>query len=151
MKLKDIKLFKRKDADSKQKRSLKRSHFIELFAGIFVIIFLNVIGNYIYTRFDLTSEKRYTLSKATKRLLKDIDETVLVRVYLEGNELPPDFVRLQNETKEMLNQFRAYNKYVEYEFVNPTDFDDPKEQQVFYQKLSLHFHQLQLLHHFLQL
>lgn len=136
MKLKDIKLFKRKDADSKQKRSLKRSHLIELFAGIFVIIFLNVIGNYIYTRFDLTSEKRYTLSKATKRLLKDIDETVLVRVYLEGNELPPDFVRLQNETKEMLNQFRAYNKYVEYEFVNPTDFDDPKEQQVFYQKLA---------------
>ena len=136
MKLKDIKLFKRKDADSKQKRSLKRSHLIELFAGIFVIIFLNIIGNYIYTRFDLTSEKRYTLSKATKRLLKDIDETVLVRVYLEGNELPPDFVRLQNETKEMLNQFRAYNKYVEYEFVNPTDFDDPKEQQVFYQKLA---------------
>lgn len=136
MKLKDIKLFKRKEADSKQKRSLKRSHLIELFAGIFVIIFLNVIGNYIYTRFDLTSEKRYTLSKATKRLLKDIDETVLVRVYLEGNELPPDFVRLQNETKEMLNQFRAYNKYVEYEFVNPTDFDDPKEQQVFYQKLA---------------
>lgn len=136
MKLKDIKLFKRKDAGSKQKRSLKRSHLIELFAGIFVIIFLNVIGNYIYTRFDLTSEKRYTLSKATKRLLKDIDETVLVRVYLEGNELPPDFVRLQNETKEMLNQFRAYNKYVEYEFVNPTDFDDPKEQQVFYQKLA---------------
>lgn len=136
MKLKDIKLFKRKDAGSKQKRSLKRSHLIELFAGIFVIIFLNVIGNYIYTRFDLTSEKRYTLSKATKRLLKDIDETVLVRVYLEGNELPPDFVRLQNETKEMLNQFRAYNKYVEYEFVNPTDFDDPKAQQVFYQKLA---------------
>lgn len=136
MKLKDIKLFKRKDADSKQKRSLKRSHLIELFATIFVIIFLNIIGNYIYTRFDLTSEKRYTLSNATKRLLKDIDETVLVRVYLEGNELPPDFVRLQNETKEMLNQFRAYNKYVEYEFVNPTDFDDPKEQQVFYQKLA---------------
>lgn len=136
MKFKDIKFFKRKDTDSKQKRSLKRSHLIELFAAIFVIIFLNIIGNYIYTRFDLTSEKRYTLSNATKRLLKDIDETVLVRVYLEGNELPPDFVRLQNETKEMLNQFRAYNKYIEYEFVNPTDFDDPKEQQVFYQKLA---------------
>lgn len=136
MKFKDIKLFKRKDTDSKQKRSLKRSHLIELLAAIFVIIFLNIIGNYIYTRFDLTSEKRYTLSNATKRLLKDIDETVLVRVYLEGNELPPDFVRLQNETKEMLNQFRAYNKYIEYEFVNPTDFDDPKEQQVFYQKLA---------------
>lgn len=136
MKLKDIKLFKEKNPESKQKRSLKRSHIIEVVAAIFIIIFLNIIGNYLYVRFDLTSEKRYTLSKATKRLLKGIDETVLVRVYLEGNELPPDFVRLQNETKEMLNQFRAYNKYIEYEFVNPTDFDDPKEQKVFYQKLA---------------
>ena len=36
----------------------------------------------------------------------------------------------------MLNQFRAYNKNVQYEFVNPNSFEDPKERQVFYQKLA---------------
>ncbi|MCQ2295175.1 MAG: gliding motility-associated ABC transporter substrate-binding protein GldG [Bacteroidales bacterium] len=119
----------------KNKKDLKRSHWIELCAGILIVIFLNVIGHYIFGRLDLTSEKRYTLSKSTKKLLKNVDEPLLYRVYLEG-EFPADFKRLQNETKEMLNQFRAYNKNIEYEFVNPNNFDDPQERQVFYQKLA---------------
>lgn len=119
----------------KNKKDLKRSHWIELGAGILIVLFVNVIGYYVFGRLDLTSEKRYTLSKSTKSLLKNIDEPLLYRVYLEG-EFPADFKRLQNETKEMLNQFRAYNKNVQYEFVNPNNFDDPQERQVFYQKLA---------------
>lgn len=117
------------------RKNLRRSHWIELGAGVFIIIFVNVIGKYLFARLDLTAEKRYTLAKTTKEMLKEVDETVLFRVYLEG-EFPADFKRLQAETKEMLNQFRAYNKHIEYEFVNPNDFDDPKERQVFYQKLA---------------
>ena len=132
----NINMFKKNMPKSEQKKSIKRSNIVELLGGILIIIFLNIIGNYVYTRFDLTAEKRYTLSKATKKLLKNVDETVLVRVYLEGNELPPDFKRLQNETKEMLNQFRAYNKYIEYEFFNPSAFDDSKEQREFYESLA---------------
>lgn len=119
----------------KNKKDLRRGHWIELTAGILIVIFVNVIGYYVFGRLDLTSERRYTLSKSTKSLLKKIDEPLLYRVYLEG-ELPSDFKRLQNETKEMLNQFRAYNKNVQYEFVDPNSFEDPKERQVFYQKLA---------------
>ncbi|MBO4599429.1 MAG: gliding motility-associated ABC transporter substrate-binding protein GldG [Bacteroidales bacterium] len=119
----------------RNKRDQRRSHWIELGAGILIVIFLNVIGYYLFGRLDLTAEKRYTLSKSTKNLLKKIDEPVLYRVYLEG-EFPADFKRLQNETKEMLNQFRAYNKNIQYEFVNPNNFDNPQERQVFYQKLA---------------
>lgn len=119
----------------RKKKDLRRSHWIELGAGILIVIFVNVISYYFFTRLDLTSEKRYTLSKSTKNLLKKVDEPVLYRVYLEG-EFPADFKRLQNETKEMLNQFRAYNKNIQYEFVNPNNFDDQQERQVFYQKLA---------------
>ena len=118
-----------------KKKDLRRSHWIELVAGILIVVFVNVISYYFFTRLDLTSEKRYTLSKSTKNLLKKVDEPVLYRVYLEG-EFPADFKRLQNETKEMLNQFRAYNKNIEYEFVNPNNFEDQQERQVFYQKLA---------------
>ncbi len=118
-----------------KKKDLRRSHWIELGAGILIVVFVNVISYYFFTRLDLTSEKRYTLSKSTKNLLKKVDEPVLYRVYLEG-EFPADFKRLQNETKEMLNQFRAYNKNIEYEFVNPNNFEDQQERQVFYQKLA---------------
>lgn len=119
----------------KNKKDLRRSHWIELSAGILIVLFVNVIGYYVFGRLDLTSEKRYTLSKSTKNLLKKIDEPLLYRVYLEG-EFPADFKRLQNETKEMLNQFRAYNKNIQYEFVNPNNFDDQEERKVFYQKLA---------------
>ena len=50
--------------------------------------------------------------------------------------MPADFKRLQNETKEMLNQLRAYNRNVSYEFVNPNNFGTDEERRVFFQKLS---------------
>ena len=119
----------------KGRKSLLRSHLLEIGATVLTIIFVNVIGHYFFLRLDLTSERRYTLSKHTKEMLKKIDEPVLFRVYLEG-EFPADFKRLQSETKEMLNQFRAYNSNIEYEFFNPNSFTDREEQQVFYQKLA---------------
>lgn len=119
----------------RNKKDLRRSHWIELSACVLIVIFVNVIGYYVFGRIDLTSEKRYTLSQSTKKLLKKVDEPVLFRVYLEG-EFPADFKRLQNETKEMLNQFRAYNKNIQYEFVDPNNFQNQDERKVFYQKLA---------------
>ena len=119
----------------KGKRSKVKSEIIEMSATVLIVIFLNIIGYWFFLRLDLTSEKRYTLSKHTKEMLKKIDEPVLFRVYLEG-DFPADFKRLQNETKEMLNQFRAYNSNVDYEFFNPNSFDSNEEQQMFYQKLA---------------
>ena len=118
-----------------KRKSLKRSHWLEMVATVLIVVSVNVIGNWLYLRLDLTSERRYTLSKHTKEMLKKIDEPVLFRVYLEG-DLPADFKRLQNETKEMLNQFRAYNSNVDYEFFDPNGFADHDEQQMFYQKLA---------------
>jgi ABC-2 type transport system permease protein len=48
------------------------------------------------------------------------------KVYLEG-DLPPGFRRLANETKEMLDEFRAYSKHIQYEFVDPSANPDVKE------------------------
>lgn len=111
------------------------SMWIEMGATVLVVIAVSVIGNFLFLRADLTAEKRYTLSKSTKEMLKKIDEPVLFRVYLEG-EFPSDFKRLQSETKEMLNQFRAYNSNIDYEFFNPNAFESKEEQQMFYQKLA---------------
>ena len=86
--------------------------------GLIVIISLNIIASFYFTRFDLTSEKRYTLSDATKTLIKELDDIVYFKVYLDG-DFPAGFKNLRNETKEMLDEFRAYNKNIQYEFINP--------------------------------
>lgn len=118
-----------------QRKNLRRTHWLQMGAALLIIASVSIISNYLFLRLDLTSERRYTLSKSTKELLRRIDEPVLYRVYLEG-EFPADFKRLQNETKEMLNQMRAYNANIGYEFVNPNAFDSREEQQMFYQKLA---------------
>ncbi|MBP6429618.1 MAG: gliding motility-associated ABC transporter substrate-binding protein GldG [Bacteroidales bacterium] len=124
------KIFAKPDAKS----DVKRSHILQLVVGLVIIIFFNIVGFYFFTRLDLTSEKRYTLSKSSKKLLKQVDDIVFIRCYLEG-EIPADYKRLRNETKEMINQFRSYNKNIEFEFRDPNDFTDKKEQGEFYQRL----------------
>lgn len=116
-------------------KNIRRQNILGIIAVVLVLVFANVISSYIFTRFDLTSEKRYTLSDSTKKMLKELDEQVLFRVYLEGDELPAEYRRFRNDIKNMLDQFRAYSKNVEYEFVNPNSFDTDEEKIQFYQTL----------------
>lgn len=112
----------------------KRNNLIQLVYGLVIIVAVNIISNYVYTRIDLTSEKRYTLAPATKDMLKNLDEYVFFKVYLEG-DFPAGFKRLRNETREMLNEFRAYSRFVEFEFVDPSESSDEKERNKVYQLL----------------
>ena len=119
----------------KKKRSILKNSLIEIGAVLLVIVFVNIISGFLFTRFDLTSERRYTLSDSTKEMMKNIDEQILFRVFLEGDDLPADYRRFRNDIKNMLDQFRAYNRYVEYEFVNPNSFKTDEEKMQFYQTL----------------
>ena len=116
-------------------RNIRRQNLLGIAAVVAVIVFVNVISSYLFTRFDLTSEKRYTLSKSTKEMLKEVDEEVLFRVYLEGDDLPAEYRRFRNDIKNMLDQFRAYNRNIEYEFVDPNGFKTDEEKMQFYQML----------------
>ena len=116
------------------KRNKKRD-LVALGLAIALLIMLNYIGSFVFHRFYLTTEKRYTLSDATKELLKNLDDVVFVKVYLEG-DFPAGFKRLRNETKEMLDEFRAYSdNNIEYEFINPSANSDKKQQNEFHKQL----------------
>ncbi len=113
----------------------KKRDLTALTLGIIILVMVNFVGSFVFHRFDLTSEKRYTLSDATKKLLANIDDVVYVKVYLEG-DFPSGFKRLRNETKEMLDEFRAYsNGNIEYEFINPSANQDKKQQNEIYKQL----------------
>lgn len=90
-------------------------HLLIVFA---IGIVLNVFGNFIYTKFDLTEDNRYTLTEPSVQLLKDVDDAVYIRVLLDG-EFPAGFKRLQKATRELLREMSSYNGYVEYTFENP--------------------------------
>lgn len=119
---------------SSVKADVKKSHILQLVLGLVIIIFLNVIGYFFFARIDLTQEKRYTLSESSKKLMSNLEDIVFIRCYLEG-DIPSEYKKLRNETKEMLDQFRAYNPDIEYEFVDPNGFENAKDKNEFYQRL----------------
>jgi ABC-2 type transport system permease protein len=119
---------------SNARTNIKRSNLIQLTLGVLIIILVNIIGSFLFTRFDLTAEKRYSLSPATRKMINNLSDVVFFKVYLEG-DLPSGFRRLANETREMLDEFRAYGKNIQYEFANPSDNPNQKERNDAYRLL----------------
>lgn len=91
-----------------------------------IIILINIISSYAHFRLDLTSEKRYSLSDTTIEMLETLEDYVTVTVYLEGDDFPAGFVRLNGETRQMLDEFKAYSNFIEFEFIDPQDNEDEK-------------------------
>jgi len=90
------------------------------------IILLNIFGSYFYKRFDLTQDKRFTLSEAAKNTIATIDSPIFIEVFLEG-DFPSEFKRLQAETKQLLEEFEGYNRNIKFKFVNPSDTEGDAE------------------------
>ena len=117
-----------------KRKNLKRNQITTFLITVVIVVLLNVIGSFVFTRFDLTSEKRYTLSPTTKEILNDLNDYVYFKVYLEG-DFPAGFKKLRRETKEMLDEFRAYSKYIDYEFINPSESGNEAEIRETYNQL----------------
>jgi len=91
-----------------------------------ILLLVGILSSFLYARFDLTADRRYSLSKPTKQMLQRIDDEILFRIYLDG-DLPAGFKRLQNSVREMLDEFRAYGgENIQYEFIDPTE--NPNQQ-----------------------
>ncbi len=107
----------------------KRKDLTMLAVLLVIVILINFIGSLAIKRFDLTKEKRYTIAESTKKLLGELDDVIYLKVYLAG-DFKPGFARLKNETKEILDEFRAYsNGNLEYEFINIYESGTKEEQE----------------------
>lgn len=98
---------------------MKKQKSLQSFLGIAIaLIVINIASNFVFHRFDLTADKRYTLSETTKTILNDISEPLFIEVFLEGN-FPAELRKLQTETKQLLEEFQAENKNIHFVFVDP--------------------------------
>ncbi len=102
---------KKTKANNPKKQQL--TGFIILLVAIAVV---NILSESLYRRFDLTKEKRFTISPATKKLINKLDDVVYFNIYLEG-DFPNSYKRLRNASRDMLEEFRrASDGNVEYIF-----------------------------------
>jgi ABC-2 type transport system permease protein len=88
-------------------------------AAFLLLVFLS---SNIHTRVDLTSDKRFSLSAPTEKLLSGLEEVVRVQVFLTGSDLPADYRKLSLATQDLLSEFAdASGGRVKVEVVNPLE------------------------------
>ena len=82
------------------------------------LIIINFLASKVYHRFDLTKDKRYTLSDTSKDLIKDIDAPLIIDMFLEG-DFPSEFRLLRSETKQILEEFSLESNQILINYINP--------------------------------
>ncbi|HTX19961.1 MAG TPA: GldG family protein, partial [Bacteroidota bacterium] len=84
-----------------------------------ILIVVNIISIRLFGRIDLTKQRVYTLSDASKRLVRSLDDRVTVKAYFT-EDLPAPYNNNRREVLDMLNEYKAYaGGNLQYEFINP--------------------------------
>ncbi|WP_132704034.1 gliding motility-associated ABC transporter substrate-binding protein GldG [Winogradskyella wandonensis] len=96
---------------------------------LIAIIIVNILGNAVYKRFDLTKDGRYTLSETTKTIIYKADSPLIIDIFLEG-DLPSEFKLLQTETKQLIEEFQAINPLIKVNYINPLADEDNRDRVI---------------------
>lgn len=97
------------------------NRIISILLIVGIVILANLLSNQFFARFDITENNQYTLSKATKRILSDLDEPVTVQAYF-SNDLPVDVEKVHRDFQDMLVEYNTLSKgNVDYGFVDPSE------------------------------
>ena len=100
-----------------------------------LVIMVNALGANYFFRLDLTEEKRYSIGKATKTLLRSLDAPLTVDILIAG-DLPSGFQRLQKSIFDMLEEFRVYaGAPITYQLRDPGEADTEEERNNNYRAL----------------
>jgi gliding-associated putative ABC transporter substrate-binding component GldG len=87
---------------------------------LFLIVVVNFLASGFHSRLDLTKEKRYTLSNASKQLLKSLKEPVTIDVFVHKKNLPSEVKKLENSIAEFLLNCKEYGRNnLQFRFLNP--------------------------------
>ncbi|WP_421944430.1 gliding motility-associated ABC transporter substrate-binding protein GldG [Pedobacter sp.] len=115
-----------------------KKNWVSIIVVLVILIAVNVIGKYVFHRFDFTADKRFTLNDKTKKVLKNTQKPVLVTVFLNG-ELPSAFKRLQTSVKDLLSDYKAYsNAELKVVFVDPLEGLNAADQDTVINNLYQH-------------
>lgn len=123
------------NSSTKRKKQQRRA-VVNIVLLTAVLVCVNMLAARFHYGFDLTEEKRFTLSSSTKKILRKMDETAVVTVYLKG-KFPAGFQRLAEATRERLQTFKEIsgNKLV-FRYINPFEGKSEAEKGPIFQQLE---------------
>ena len=93
-----------------------------------ILVLINFLSTRRFIRADLTEDKRYTISKATKNVLGSLDDIVTITAYFSTN--PAEVAQIRRGIRDVLDEYNAFSKKLQIDFVNPADFNDGQKQEL---------------------
>lgn len=120
---------------SKDKNNNRFKSTLYIVLGVVALLSINIIANYTFHRWDLTEDHHFSISQSSIDIVEGLDDILYIKVYLDG-DLPAGFKQLKKSTKELLDEFRAYNHNIQYEFINPSEKEDKQERFKVYKQLA---------------
>ncbi|HCR90047.1 MAG TPA: hypothetical protein DIW50_06235 [Prolixibacteraceae bacterium] len=106
----------------------KKSLILYILIVTGILILVNILANRFFFRLDFTEDNRYTLSDATKNILKELDDPVTVTAYF-SEDLPPQIAQTKTDFKDLLIEYANKSKgNVLYEFINPNGKEETEQE-----------------------
>lgn len=94
------------------------------------ILLVNIIGHSIHHRFDATEDKDYTLSDATKNMLKNLQDPITITAYFTEN-LPPQYAEVRKEFKDIISEYASLsNGKIAFRFIDPNESPELEQEAI---------------------
>ena len=113
-------------ADKRIRYGANTLAFVALIFGILVLI--NFLSARRFVRLDLTEDKRYTVSKSTKDVIKNLDDIVTITVYFSTE--PARVGQILQDIRDVLEEYNAFSRRLQIDYINPADMDDAEKQEL---------------------
>lgn len=122
---------------SNKRKNQQRQASIRILLLLGILVCVNLLASRLHYGFDLTEEKRFTLSPSTKQMLRNMDDVAVIDIYLKGDDLPAGFKRLVASTRERLQYFKEVaGKNVVFRFIDPFEGKSEAEKGPIFQSLA---------------
>lgn len=110
-------------------RPLKSQTLIRVAVILGILILLNIVSVRIFGRIDMTERNLFTLSDASKNLMRSLDDKVTIKAYFT-DDLPSPYNNNRRVLLDQLNEYKAYaGGNLLYEFINPEGEKGEQEAQ----------------------
>jgi gliding-associated putative ABC transporter substrate-binding component GldG len=122
--------------DKTGNKGFKLRNWLQFLTAVAGIILVASVSSFLRLRYDLTEDKRFTLSEPTRHVLSHLKNDIYIQVYLDG-DIPIPLKRLKRSVGEMLDEFRiASGRKIDFEFINPSGGKDAKQRETLYKTLE---------------
>ncbi len=108
------------------RKSIKQQNIIQVILIVLIIAVVNILSSLVFKRFDLTAEKRFSISEVSQNVLNQLDDYIYIEVFLEADDLPVHLLRYRRVLYEFLDNLSYYSDRIEIEFKNPFRDGDPR-------------------------